>query len=427
MGGRLLILIAWFSVIGTLTAAAYDYPVKNPYIATIAGTPTAYKADLKVAVPEKQKEIKIIEGRQVPPIFWFQNRMKYSVAMQGHKAPLMFIIAAAGSSYNSPTTHILQRAFYKAGFHVICLSSPTHPNFMVTASMTGVPGYVPDDARDLYRAMTRVWQELDGRSDVSDFFLTGYSLGAVDAAFVANLDEEIKGFNFRKVLMINPPVSLYTSIMVLDRMLLDNLPGGIAGLNPFVDQVMTKFAGMYRGMEALDFNNDVLYQVFEEEKPDDREMAALIGLSFRLVSANMMVTADIMNNRGYLVPKNKVLSPTDPTTEYLKVGLRLSFSQFFDEFFFPFFQARYPGMTKEALIASDSIKSLDAYLRQTNKIGVMVNADDMILAPGDLEYLTGVFGNRVRIYPLGGHLGNIDYRENVADMLAFFGVTETKQ
>jgi hypothetical protein len=426
MGRRLLTLVGFSWIAGTGIAGAYDYPVTNPYIATIAGTPTAYKADLKVAVPETQKEIKIIEGRQVPPIFWFQNRMKYSVAMQGHKAPLMFIIAAAGSSYNSPTTHILQRAFYKAGFHVICLSSPTHPNFMVTASSTSVPGYVPDDARDLYRAMGRVWQELDEKGEVSGFFLTGYSLGAVDAAFVARLDEEAKSFNFGKVLMIDPPVSVYSSILVLDRMLLDNLPGGIASLNPFVDKIMTKFAGMYRGMESLDFNNDVLYQVFEEEKPADREMAALIGLSFRLVSANMMLTADIMNNEGYLVPKNKVLGPTEPTTEYLKVGLRLSFSQFFNEFFFPFFQARYPGMTKEALIAGDSIRSLDDYLRKTDKIGVMANADDMILAPGDLEYLVEVFGRRAKVYPHGGHLGNIDYRENVADMLAFFGATGEK-
>lgn len=422
-----ILLAAVLLLASPVNTPAYDYPVANPYIATIAGTPTNYKADLKLAIPEEHKELRIAEGRKVPPIFWFQNRMKYSVTLQDRKAPLIFVIAAAGSSYNSPTTNILQRAFYKAGFHVVCLSSPTHPNFMVTASTTGVPGYVPDDARDLYRAMTKVWQDLDGEAQVTEFYLTGYSLGAADAAFVARLDEEVKGFNFKKVLMINPPVNLHDSILLLDRMLLDNIPGGIAGLNPFVDQVMTKFAGLYRGMEALDFNNDVLYQVFEEEKPADREMAALIGLSFRLVSANMMLTADIINNQGYLVPKNRILTPTDPTTEYLKVALRLSFDQFFDEFFFPFFKARMPGLTKEALIAEVSLKSLEPYLRSTDKIGVMVNADDMILAPEDLEYLAGVFGNRAKVYPRGGHLGNIDYKENVEDMLAFFGVGREEQ
>ncbi len=408
-------------------AQAYDYPVKNPYLATIAGTPTAFKADLKLKVPEKHKELEVVQGRKVPSIYWFQDRMKYSVALQGEKAPLIFIIAAAGSSYNSPTTHILQRAFYKGGFHVVCLSSPTHPNFMVTASSTGLPGYVPDDARDLYRAMGLIRDSLRGQMEVTDYFLTGYSLGGADAAFIARLDDEVKNFNFRKVLMINPPVNLYTSILALDRMLVRNIPGGIAGLNPFVDQVMTKFAGLYQGLEALDFNNDVLYQVFEENAPDDREMAALIGLSYRLVSANMMLTADIINNQGYLVPKNRVLSPTDSTTEYLKVALRLSFEQYFDEFFYPFFKARIPGLTRESLIERVSLKSLESYLASTDKIGVMVNADDILLAPGDLDYLVRVFGNRAKVYPHGGHLGNIDYRENVDAMLSFFGAEGIKQ
>lgn len=416
--------VACLMAVLPVLAHAYDYPVTDPYIATIAGTPTAYKADLKVAVPEKQKELKVIEGRTVPPIFWFQNRLKYSVALQDRKAPLIFVVAAAGSSFSSPTTTILQRAFFKAGFHVVCISSPTHPNFIVTASTTGVPGFVPDDARDLYRVMKRIWQEVDVDAPVSGFYLAGYSLGAADAAFIAKLDDEEKDFNFKKVLMINPPVSLHRSILLLDRMLLANLPNGIASLNPFVDRIMTKFAGLYRGMESLDFNNDVLYKVFEEEKPDDREMAALIGLSFRLVSANMMLTSDILNHQGYLVPKNRVLGPTDPTTEYLKVALRLSFQQFFDEFFYPFFKARIPGLSRQGLIDAVSLKSIEPYLRSTDKIGVMLNADDLILAPGDLDYLVSVFGNRAKVYPYGGHLGNIDYRENVADMLAFITAGE---
>ena len=33
-----------------------------------------------------------------------------------------------------------------------------------------------------------------------------------------------------------------------------------------------------------------------------------------------------------------------------------------------------------------------------------------------------VFGARATIYPHGGHCGNLDYRQNVEDMLARFGV-----
>jgi hypothetical protein len=50
----------------------------------------------------------------------------------------------------------------------------------------------------------------------------------------------------------------------------------------------------------------------------------------------------------------------------------------------------------------------------------MHNADDIILAPGELEYLEQVFGDRAQIYPTGGHCGNMDYRDNVAYMMNFF-------
>mgnify|MGYP000208115496 CR=1 FL=1 len=40
----------------------------------------------------------------------------------------------------------------------------------------------------------------------------------------AKLDDERGSFNFRRVVMLNPPVRLYNSISLLDRML-ENLPG----------------------------------------------------------------------------------------------------------------------------------------------------------------------------------------------------------
>ena len=50
----------------------------------------------------------------------------------------------------------------------------------------------------------------------------------------------------------------------------------------------------------------------------------------------------------------------------------------------------------------------------------MTNVDDFILAKGEVEFLRSTFGDRARIYPRGGHCGNLEYHENVADMLRFF-------
>ena len=50
----------------------------------------------------------------------------------------------------------------------------------------------------------------------------------------------------------------------------------------------------------------------------------------------------------------------------------------------------------------------------------MHNEDDFLLAEGDLDYLRRVFGERARIYPKGGHSGNMDYKDNVAYLTDFF-------
>ena len=50
----------------------------------------------------------------------------------------------------------------------------------------------------------------------------------------------------------------------------------------------------------------------------------------------------------------------------------------------------------------------------------MTNRDDLILTKEDLSFLSATFGPRFKLYPIGGHCGNLRYRDNVAVMLDFF-------
>ena len=43
------------------------------------------------------------------------------------------------------------------------------------------------------------------------------------------------------------------------------------------------------------------------------------------------------------------------------------------------------------------------------QIGLITNADDVILAPGDLSGLHEIFGDRARVHPYGGHMGNLAF------------------
>jgi len=42
------------------------------------------------------------------------------------------------------------------------------------------------------------------------------------------------------------------------------------------------------------------------------------------------------------------------------------------------------------------------------------------LAPGEIDFFREVFGERAKIYPHGGHCGNMAYPDNLAFMVGFF-------
>jgi hypothetical protein len=222
---------------GKAEVVSYDYPITNPLAATVVGTPQSYQADLPKDVPVKDRELEVFPDREIPDILWYNRTMRYSFVAQEGPASLIFVIAGTGASYNSPKMKVLQRALYQGGFHVLSLSSPTHPNFIASASTSGMPGHLLEDSQDLYRVMRLAWLQIREEAEVTDFHVTGYSLGAAQAAFVSRLDDEQGDFQFRKVLMINPPVSLYNSTSILDEMLENNIPGGIDHFPDYFDEI----------------------------------------------------------------------------------------------------------------------------------------------------------------------------------------------
>ena len=419
---KALILLGAFSLTQASWAEpdVYVYPVWSPYAATVVGTPARYRAELPEEVRVTHLRLTVFEDREVPDVLWYSEELRYSLAYQKEKAPLIFVIAGTGAGYNDAKMRVLQKAFFQAGFHVIALSSPTHPNFIVSASSTGVPGHLVTDSRDLYHVMDLAWQQVQDRIEVSDFYLTGYSLGAAQAAFLSKLDEDQQLFNFRKVLLINPPLSLYTSTNILDDMFAKNLGDDPEAIQRFLDRMFGAFSEVYRKGDFVSFTGDFLYAAYKERKPPDERVAALIGLVFRLSSANMVFTSDVMTNFGLIKPKHVKLSTTDSLTDYFKVATRVSFHDYFNEMFAPYFKAKEHGLTDQELIEMLSLKSIESYLRRAEKIGLVTNEDELILAPGELDYLRQVFGERAKIYPRGGHCGNLEHRDNVAFMVRYF-------
>jgi pimeloyl-ACP methyl ester carboxylesterase len=402
-------------------AEGYDYPFVNPYEATVIGTPEMYQKVLQDKIRLKNLQLTIFKNRHIPDVFWYHQKLRCSLAYQNKKAPLIINIAGTGAGHDSMKMKAMEKAFFNAGFHVLSLPSPTHANFIVTASTSMVPGYIEQDARDLYRVMALAWDKIKTDIEVSEFYLTGYSLGAAQSAFVSKLDEEKKLFGFKKVLMINPPVNLFNSVQRLDQMLEDNIPGGLDHFDAFFDKVFQKISEYYSEENQIDLTDpDFLYELYKKSPPKESGLAALIGTSFRFSSSNMIFTSDVMVKGGFIVPANLELSPYTSLTDYGVVTFRTSFTDYFHELFYPYFKAKDPGLTKKEIIKRVSLESIGEYLKKTKKIGLVGNEDDLILAPGEVEFLRRIFNSRAVIYPNGGHCGNIEHQSNVAYMTNFF-------
>lgn len=415
----LIACLVLLPVSGIAADDGYGYPITGAYEATIIGTPASLLPELPAKIQIRRLVLDVFPDRKKPPLFFYDKGLLCTLAYQDHKAPLVFLIGGTGAGDQTPRLVTMAKALFQAGFHVITLPSPTHANFIISASQSRIPGDLTDDAVDLYRVMELAWQQVKGDIEVSEFLLGGYSMGASQAAFVAKLDEERRVFNFRKVLMINPAVSLYSSAAQIED-LLKQIPGGAKKQGIFFNRMLSKFSHFYRYGNFVSIDEDFIYSIYTEKLFTRPETAGLIGLSYRIGLAGMIFSSDVMTNSGYVVPKNRVLKPTDSTFDYFLISTHLSFYDYFNEYFYPYFQKQRPGLTKQALIDSESIKSIEAYLKSSAKFGMMTNENDFILTKPELDYLRQLFGDRAKIYPRGGHLGNLEFKDNLAYMVAFF-------
>ncbi|KFE44885.1 MULTISPECIES: serine protein kinase PrkA [Pseudomonas] len=404
-------------------SATYGYPLTNPFEATIATTPPALRPDLPddEDIDQDVYTLNLHPEREftLPDNFWAVKKLHYRLAKQDHAAPLIFLIAGTGAPYNSTINEFLKKLYYGAGYHVVQLSSPTSYDFMSSASRFATPGVSTDDAEDIYRVMQAIRAQ-QAQLPVTDYYLTGYSLGALNAAFVSKLDETRRSFNFKKVLLLNPPVNLYTSISNLDKLVQTNVKG-INNTTTFYELVLAKLTRYFRQKGYIDLNDALLFD-FQQSKQHltNEQMAMLIGTSFRFSSADIAFTSDLINRRGLITPPKFPITEGTSLTPFLKRALQCDFDCYLTEQVIPMWRARTDGGSLLQLVDQVSLYALKDYLHSNTKIAVMHNADDVILGSGDLGFLRKTFGDRLTVYPYGGHCGNLNYRVNTDAMLEFF-------
>jgi len=385
--------------------------------ATVFGTSPQDMASLPAKVPLSEIRAELPWRLPVPQVLWFDAKLRVWLSAQDKPAPLAIVIAGTGSDGNTKTISILRAALYGAGYHVLTMPSPTSPEFIVSASSTGVAGDLMRDGKDLYAAMQEIIAHLPRKVRITDIDIVGYSLGGANAAIVKSVDATEEKLKIHRVVMINPPVSLFSSVGRLDRLFTATIGPGDQGVELLYRRLYAQIANLYRASDRLELDENFLLSAGAATLKTDAEFSAAIALTFRLQLVDMFFIGDLYAKTG--VSTDPAHPPkVGDSLEGIQRELRAKpFAEYFSRVFAPYYLKRRPEATSASLIASNRLDIIADVLRDGGDYYAQTTSNDLILNRRELAWLQDTLGSRIVVYDHGGHLGEIGDRQQVADML----------
>jgi pimeloyl-ACP methyl ester carboxylesterase len=386
-----------FSAIRAKAEETYQFPFKNPLIATIMSATNSTNVPYEILNIEPRHE------RRNIPLLENRNTIPMSLFLQHVKAPLAFVIAGAGGNGLSGTAQLLAGELFHLGYSAITLPDPVSWGYAISRSETALPGYVAGDAKEYYVFLQEVVRFLQAKTkiQISGYSILGYSLGGLLGAYIAPIDTNQHFFNFAKYVLINPAIdtqfglktldSFYSAGNIIPQSRKEIILGGIIDM-------LSKSVDVSRS----------LGKSFRQLGIGEVELKWLIGLSFRQDLEAVIFTSQQFHDAGIL--KNHADEYHRNARENEAFGF--SFTQYLEKFVMPSLKISDP----ELLMRTTNLYSLASTLKTNSHIFVMANADDILIHEGDIDFLKAQLGQRLYLYPLGGHVGNLGFLKNQQDL-----------
>lgn len=318
---------------------------------------------------------------------------RYSVWMQKQPADLVFIVPGLGDHYRNSQAALLAEAIYNAGYSVAIISNPFCWEFTQSALTSMAPGYTRADAKDLYHHIARVLDDINEEhpGKVKDITVVGYSLGALQAAFLTRNDVIEHRLNIKRYVLLSPPVNLIYGLTTLDK---------YYGIWKNWDAVTltnnrNMAVGFYKGYSYGALKTDSYLPVTEEQA------SFVIGFTFRMSLGDVMKK---IIERHPMEIFGEVSSWKQQ--EFEKQLERYGFQRYVDTFL----KEAHPTIfaTSEPFKHVNGICSLPAManeLRQNQNIVCLHTADDFLLNDYDRNWLKRQMGDRLVMLDHGSHLG----------------------
>lgn len=321
------------------------------------------------------------------------------------KEKLAVMLSGIGGTFNNSTLLALAEQFNNAGFKVLTLDSTFNWRFIVADGKCRLPGYLPEDAARVRRAITAVLADLKERKwiDSPEIVICGYSMGGIQSLKLAELEEKNPTLNISRFIAVNPPVSLETALTAIDSMV-----GSTAGWSKSkmyekvisaAGNVLIKLAPHY--LHIGDKEDVEKYRNFM--LPLDPESAkAVAGIFLKLSMREMLMAAHKENP----IPNFKPYKWGSRNELYLQLD-KVTFKEYAHKILAP----TYPGKNVKELLADSHLKSIADTLSRSPKIRVFHNADDFLLSADERAWLDSVLKERITWFSNGGHLGNLYYKQ----------------
>lgn len=311
------------------------------------------------------------------------------------KTPLALIIPGIGAHFTNDNLAALAEVFYDDGYSVAVIGSVFNWEFIRAGSTAPTPGYAPDDAKDIYNALIKIVDEM--KRIYGDKFgrkvLTGYSLGAQHALFIADLDAKDNRIGFDRVVAINPPVDLLKGMRKIDEMSrIWRQWRAMGELHPEIHDA----AGAYMMLRERELPIDAPIPM----NSDQAEF--LIGFAFRQSLKEALFAIHRYRDQNKLTEDYSWFVRDDLYREIERVN----FQDYLNRFLLPYYRKQGQDLSLDKMAANSNLRAVES-LRTNSKVRVLHNINDFLLDDEDRQWLIETLGDRLTLFEQGGHLGNM--------------------
>jgi len=381
------------------TVSLPDYAPQGLYIDTIRF--------LRLALKEprfwNRGDVHTVNVRPEAP----RSRLHYKVWMQKYPAPLVIILPGLGGNYANLAPSVLAETVFRQNMSAVLISSSFNWEFVLNASSSGVPGFTPFDAQDVYRALQIIINDATNRyhrAQPTQLMLLGFSLGALNALYIADIDQREQRLGLSRILAINPPVNLVYALQQLDQFYSIWTNWSAAEL----EQRKNKAVAIYNAT----FDKYAPKGSNSYELPiDDEEAKFAIGYTFRRALSETIKSIHSRTNFGILSTPYKSSKTRFLDKEIERYG--------YYDYVMTFVRHAYPSQWNDVRDLNNraSLWAIQSTLASDPRLLVLHTRNDFLLSDFDRDWLASVLGDRILFFQEGGHLGHL-YRQEVQDVIA---------